>query len=195
MVTTDMRLDEALDFAAWCHEGQVRKGTCVPYIAHPMAVVLLLQHYGASEDTLIAGVLHDVLEDQPDRVNVEELSRRFGATVADLVAQVTKTPTGHWYERAADYLRRMDTMDPRALEIVAADKTHNLRSTLRELEQAADTDEVWGKFQTGFDGQYWWYAEVAGALERRIPEHPLVQALSSMVLTLRSYRATPGSGV
>jgi (p)ppGpp synthase/HD superfamily hydrolase len=57
------RLDRALVLAAAVHEVQVRKGTSVPYIIHPYQVALILDRHGWPEDVVVAGALHDVLED------------------------------------------------------------------------------------------------------------------------------------
>jgi (p)ppGpp synthase/HD superfamily hydrolase len=57
------RVDAALRFAAVAHHGQVRKGSDVPYVMHPFHVGLILDRYGFGEDVVIAGILHDVLED------------------------------------------------------------------------------------------------------------------------------------
>jgi (p)ppGpp synthase/HD superfamily hydrolase len=57
------RIDAALRFAAVAHHGQVRKGTAVPYVMHPFHVGLILDRHGFGEDVVVAGILHDVLED------------------------------------------------------------------------------------------------------------------------------------
>ena len=65
---TDVRLDArflaAVALAAELHEGQVRKGTGVPYLAHPLGVASLVLEAGGAEDEAIAGLLHDAVEDQ-----------------------------------------------------------------------------------------------------------------------------------
>lgn len=59
------RYAEALRFATYAHLGQVRKGTAIPYITHPVSVSALVAQYGGDEDQMIAGLLHDVIEDCP----------------------------------------------------------------------------------------------------------------------------------
>ena len=61
------RLSSAIRFASYAHQDEFRKGTTIPYIVHPLDVVSILMKNGASEDLVIAGVLHDVLEDTPIR--------------------------------------------------------------------------------------------------------------------------------
>ncbi len=63
MIAYSERLDRALVLAAAVHQVQVRKGTAVPYIIHPYQVALILDRHGWPEDVVVAGALHDVLED------------------------------------------------------------------------------------------------------------------------------------
>lgn len=82
------RYAAALKYALDAHGGQLRKGSAIPYITHPVAVSALLAQFGYSEDLVIAGLLHDTIEDP--KVPYAELERDFGRHVADLVAGVTE---------------------------------------------------------------------------------------------------------
>ena len=64
-ISWSTRIDAALRFAAAAHHEDVRKGTQIPYVMHPFHVGLILDRHGFSEDVVVAGILHDVLED-PD---------------------------------------------------------------------------------------------------------------------------------
>ena len=57
------RINHALAFAAKHHDQQVRKGTRLPYLTHPANVAIILTRYGCDETTVVAGILHDVIED------------------------------------------------------------------------------------------------------------------------------------
>ena len=57
------RINHAFAFAAKHHDQQVRKGTRLPYLTHPANVAVILTRYGCTEDTVVAGILHDVVED------------------------------------------------------------------------------------------------------------------------------------
>src|SRR6266851_503398 len=73
------RFAEALTYAERVHAGQTRKGTSIPYIAHPLGVASIALEHGANEDEAIAALLHDAIEDSPDpRLVKEELRRRRG---------------------------------------------------------------------------------------------------------------------
>jgi (p)ppGpp synthase/HD superfamily hydrolase len=65
-MTLSARYAEAVAYAADAHAGQVRKGTSIPYISHPLAVSALVLEHGGDEDQAIAALLHDVLEDCGD---------------------------------------------------------------------------------------------------------------------------------
>src|SRR5690348_15416705 len=87
------RINHALAFAAKHHDRQVRKGTRLPYLTHPANVALVLTRYGRDEDTVIAGILHDVIEDcvrEPyTRAMLEQrIGDKFGMTGLDTVLAV-----------------------------------------------------------------------------------------------------------
>lgn len=84
---TDYALSDAVLFAANAHAGQVRKYTGEPYINHPIQVMNSLRNAGFAGHVLAAAVLHDVVEDCG--VSPEEIARKFGPTVRDLVLEVT----------------------------------------------------------------------------------------------------------
>ena len=72
------RIERALGVARLSHEGATRKGTSIPYIEHPVSVAVLLESYGYGEDLVVAGLLHDTVEDTKyDRVEVQERLNRF----------------------------------------------------------------------------------------------------------------------
>src|SRR5262245_24388558 len=83
------RYDAALALAARAHRSQLRKGTDLPYIAHPVHVSLILIRHGFGEDLAIAGLLHDVVEDTD--VPLYRIAAEFGDEVAGLVAAVSET--------------------------------------------------------------------------------------------------------
>ena len=87
-------INHALAFAAKHHDRQVRKGTKLPYLTHPANVAIILTRYGRDDDEVVAGILHDVIEDcVRDGFSREMLEQRigdkFGATVLDTVLAVT----------------------------------------------------------------------------------------------------------
>src|ERR1700681_4867763 len=79
------RFEQALTYAAILHSGQVKKGTAVPYIGHLLMVTGIALEHGADEDEAIAALLHDAVEDQGGAPTGDEIRRRFGGAVADIV--------------------------------------------------------------------------------------------------------------
>ena len=78
-----MKIQKAIVFATLAHEGQCRKGTNIPYIVHPMEVMQILTANGCNETVILAGILHDTLEDT--QTTPEDILHIFGQEVLDLV--------------------------------------------------------------------------------------------------------------
>ena len=133
---TSDRVKHAIEVAKQAHEGQTRK-TGEPYIVHPLAVKKILEDWGMDEDTVIAGVLHDTIEDTD--LTLDDIKEEFGPSVAFLVDGVTKLSTARNGMRDIDtylpatkdnFLRLMIALgdDIRVLIIKLADRLHNLRT-------------------------------------------------------------------
>ncbi len=124
-------IGRAYDVAEEMHRGQIRKSG-EPYLIHPMNVAEILADLGMDEETIIAGLLHDVVEDTP--YTNEELAKDFGAEVELLVDGVTKLGSLKFEskeERQAENLRKMFlamSKDIRVLIIKLSDRLHNLRT-------------------------------------------------------------------
>ena len=130
------RIKKAVAMAKKAHEGQFRK-TGEPYIVHPLAVKKILEEWGMDEDTIIAGILHDTVEDTD--LHLDDIKQEFGESVAFLVDGVTKLSTARNGMRDIDtylpetrdnFLRLMIALgdDIRVLIIKLADRLHNLRT-------------------------------------------------------------------
>ncbi|NLB17767.1 MAG: HD domain-containing protein, partial [Syntrophomonadaceae bacterium] len=119
------------------HMGQKRKSG-EDYVTHPMAVAVILADLGMDENTLVAGLLHDAVEDTPYKL--EDLQKEFGEEVALLVDGVTKLGSLVFEskeERQAENLRKMFlamSKDIRVLIIKLSDRLHNLR-TINYMDQ------------------------------------------------------------
>ena len=107
------RFSEALVLAEGLHRRQTRKGNAIPYVAHLMAVAATVLEWGGDEDTAIAALLHDAVEDQGGDDTADLIRARFGDRVADLVLHCTDSTTADpaakrpWLERKAAYLDRL----------------------------------------------------------------------------------------
>ena len=130
------RLDKAIKIATNAHAGQFRKSGD-PYISHPLAVMKILEDWGMDEDTVIAGVLHDTVEDTD--LTIKDIEKEFGEQVAFLVDGVTKLSAARsgmrdldtYLPQTKDNLLRLlvaTGADIRVLIIKLADRLHNLRT-------------------------------------------------------------------
>jgi len=126
-----LRLHKAIKFAIKTHEvyqKQKRKGKDVAYIVHPMTVALILSENKASEDVVLAGVLHDTIEDsiQEKRVSYDMINERFGMEVADLVWSVTeKEKEDSWQKRKKKALEEIKGFSEDSLFLKSADVVSN----------------------------------------------------------------------
>ncbi len=133
--STLRQIEKAYQVAERWHRGQKRKSGD-PYITHPLAVTTILAELGMDPATLMAGLLHDTVEDT--EYGLEDLRRDFGDVVTLLVDGVTKLDKVKFGEAAqAETVRKMVVAmakDPRVLVIKLADRLHNMR-TMRYLKR------------------------------------------------------------
>src|SRR5512147_552833 len=125
------RIREAAEFGASAHKGQKRLSG-EPYIAHPVAAAAILADLRLDADTIVAAILHDVIEDTP--TPKDQLAAKFGADVAELVDAVTKLDQIKFKSREeaqAESFRKMllaMVRDLRVILVKLADRTHNMRT-------------------------------------------------------------------
>ena len=141
---------KAVDFATEKHQGQVRKGKVeTPYIKHPLNVAQILANCDAKDEVIIAGILHDVVEDSP--TTVEDLVKNFGINIASMVAGVTeKGENMTWKERLDTYLEKVKSSNNGSKMICAADKIDNMNSIIACLE---DGYNIFDKMSAGKNEQ------------------------------------------
>ncbi len=151
--STDIRMiEKAYQVAVGAHEGQKRKSG-EPYIIHPICVAIILADLEMDKETIVAAMLHDVVEDTA--MTLEEIQDAFGAEVALLVDGVTKLTQLSWsadkVELQAENLRKMFlamAKDIRVILIKLADRLHNMRtmqfqSPHKQKEKARETLEIY----------------------------------------------------
>ncbi|MCI7412678.1 MAG: bifunctional (p)ppGpp synthetase/guanosine-3',5'-bis(diphosphate) 3'-pyrophosphohydrolase, partial [Clostridiales bacterium] len=144
-------IGRAYEKARLLHEGQLRKSG-EPYLIHPIAVAIILAQLGMDDETLVGGLLHDVVEDTA--YTRDQLVQDFGEEVALLVDGVTKLGTLKFdskEEAQAETLRKMFlamSKDIRVLIIKLADRLHNMRtieymSPDKIIEKSRETLEIY----------------------------------------------------
>lgn len=184
------RLDKAIRIAAWAHEqaGQHRKGSDLPYITHPFGVMTIASTVTDDEDTLIACLLHDVLEDVDSSIYSEDQMRQdFGDKVLAYVKDVTKDDSiSDWDERSKAYLDHLEYAAADAAVIVsAADKIHNLLSVLVDYDEVGE--ELWQRFsKQNSDAQVWWYESILAVITKRNAPAQLCNLLADQLDELKA---------
>ncbi len=185
------RFREALDWAAELHADQRRKVSGSPYLAHLLAVAGIVLDYGGDENEAIAALLHDAVEDQGGAATREEIRRRFGEKVVEIVDGCTDsdtTPKPPWRPRKEAFLDRLREASDSVRLVCAADKLHNARSLLQEYR--ARGESLWEHFRGGRDGTLWYHRAVVDVLTHA-GVNPLVEQLGRAVAELEGLAERP----
>jgi len=168
-------IKKALHFAAEKHNKQYRKGSCMPYIVHPVQVAFGVTRYTSDEEVIASAFLHDVLEDCPD-VSVDILQKEFNTRIAQIVEEVSfirdkKCIT--WKEKKEKYLKKIKNVSKEALMIIAVDKMDNLQSYFDALQEKGN---FISRYFGGTSDEYcWFYTEIGKILTATLGEHLIVK--------------------
>ena len=183
------RINHAFAFAAKHHDQQVRKGTRLPYLTHPANVAVILTRYGCGEDTVVAGILHDVVADCVrdgwTRETLDErIGTKFGNSMLEMLLSVTERRIDDdgvelsSDDRKDDYLERLALASEDALWVCAADKVHHANSILSDLRRTSFPETVWGRFAAGREGTVRQYVRVSERLRAIGFNAPIVDELA-----------------
>lgn len=154
------KIEEAIQFALKSHEGQKRKLVNIPYILHPLEVCSIIHNITTDEDVIIAGLLHDTIEDCG--VDPREIIEKFGNRVAAIVQCESEDkysnldPKDTWIQRKEESLMILKMTDEIGVKILwLADKLANLRSFYRSyLKQG---DDIWLQLNQKDKTKHQWY--------------------------------------
>ncbi|WP_165247564.1 HD domain-containing protein [Paludisphaera soli] len=158
------RLEAAMRFAAVAHRDQLRRSSDTPYFQHVAVVAAIVERAGFAEEVVIAGLLHDVVEDTP--TTLDEVAQAFGTEVARLVgfcSEVKLDASGAkrpWIDRKADHLASLAEAPVEARAVVLADKLHNLTAIAHDLARGVD---VWADFHADREQVLWYYDAILEA--------------------------------
>lgn len=185
MTAYSERYNAALTLAACAHREQTRKGSDVPYIVHPVHVSLILLRHGFAEDVVIAGLLHDVVEDSD--VPLADIAAGFGPAVAEMVAALTERKKEGglqrpWEIRKQEALEQIRNASLEAVAVKAADVLHSTHSMSRGLRRQGAS--LWSSFSRGPAKSLWYYQSVAALARERLGAHPLADELDRAVADL-----------
>jgi GTP pyrophosphokinase len=184
------RFDDAVAYALAAHDRQVRKGTEIPYAAHLLGVASIVLEAGGSEDEAIAALLHDVVEDQGGAERLDDVTRRFGERVAQVVHECSaedKTGDPGWRMRKERYIDGVTGCSSSALLVSLADKLYNARAILSDYR--AIGPRLWERFnadESQGESVLWYYDALVGAYAART-DAPARSSQSSAAPSARSH--------
>lgn len=163
-------IEQAIRAASVLHKDQVRKGQVpYPYITHLCAVAMIISDYTNDENTIVAALLHDTLEDTD--YTVEELTDDFGTSVATIVSTLTEPPLkgnekSALVEQKKQYLKQLRDANEETLIVLAGDKIHTMRSVVEEYYE--DHSGFIAEFGTSMESRMLLYQEISNILNRNL---------------------------
>lgn len=196
------RINHAFAFAAKHHDQQVRKGTRLPYLTHPANVAVILTRYQQDEDTVVAGILHDVVEDwvrdgYTSEMLDERIGEKFGAPVLEAILQVTERRQDDEgvelssEDRKNAFLSQLSAAGNSARWLCAADLTHTGSALLADLRRTSYPETVWGRFAAGREGTVRWYRLAYERLAEVGFDTPIMHELREVVASLEAAATAP----
>ena len=134
------KIEEAYEYAKEMHSGQFRKSG-EEYISHPIAVAEIVASMKLDTDSVCAALLHDTVEDRPDKATLADIKNQFGQSVADLVDGLTKLMAIPFEDKEEEHLENLRKMflamskDIRVIFIKLCDRLHNMRTLSSHTEE------------------------------------------------------------
>jgi hypothetical protein len=182
------KIQKAIKFAAKTHnqyQQQKRKGKEIPYITHPLTVGMILSLAKASEDVIVAGILHDTIEDSIDekKVTTKMIKERFGNEVLKLVLSVTEQDKSlSWEKRKAEALEHIKHFSHEAVLLKSADVISNVSELIDDYKRYGD--DVFERFNSSKEKIVQSQLKVISALVSNWPESSLAWDLKFLASDL-----------
>jgi predicted HD phosphohydrolase len=192
-------INHALAFAAKYHDQQVRKGTRLPYLTRPANVALILTRYGQDDQTVIAGILHDVVEHAGRTQHagadaLERVEEKFGAELVATLQGVSERRLDDdgvelsTDDRRDDYLERLGAASDAGRWLAAAANLHEAGGLLADLRRTEFPESVWNRFAAGREGTVSWYRRIHDRLRTLGFSAPIMDELLLLVEELEQWR-------
>lgn len=184
------KIAQALALAVEAHNGQKRKGTNIPYLAHPMGVASIALDHGADEEQAMAALLHDAVEDGGPHY-AKRIRDQFGDRVADIVEGCTDgVPDSSgkkeaWKPRKERYISHLQKATDDVLLVSGSDKLHNARAIVEDLLRIGPV--VFDRFTSTQEQTIWYYETLSGVFSSR--GTPVAKALSDTVQRMKQLAA------
>ncbi len=186
------RLNEAIKFSSHLHRNQNRKDKYnTPYVSHLYSVAALISSITDDEDVIIAGLMHDSLEDVP-HYTYDDLVKDFGERVARIVKHVTEPLDANkgddeqmpWLERKEAYLRLLAEGGIESAMVSAADKIHNTESFIFDMK--TEGEAFTSRFPSSLRNKLWFHEQALNIIREKLGEgHPLVTRLIACTLEFK----------
>ena len=194
------RINHAFAFAAKHHDRQVREGARPPYLTHPANLAVMLTRYGRDEETVLAAILHDVIEDCARKPYARDtmltrVREKWGEQVLQDVLGITQRATDDEGndldadERRQDVLARLAAASERARWVYAADRLHEAGSILADLRRTSFPEAVGGRLASGRDGTIAWFRRAYERLQEVGFRAPILDELRATVETLERFES------
>lgn len=192
-------VNHAFAFAAKHHDRQVRKGMkLVPYFTQSANVAVILTRYDRDEKTVVAGILHDVVQDSVREGFTREMleqriGEKFGSDVLAILIAATQRRADDdgielsSEEKKADYIERLGGANEATLWVAAAEKLHSVNSLLSDLRRTVDPNSVWSRVNGGRSVTVEWYRDVVDRLKAAGFAASIVDELEGAVTELESF--------
>lgn len=177
-------VNEAIIFAAGAHDGMRRKQSEAPYILHPMEAAVIAGSLTDDQDVIAAAALHDAVEDAG--VSIEEIQRRFGKRVAELVLSETEDKREHlpkagtWKlrkEEAIQLLKETKDLDIKVLYL--SDKLANMRSIYCTWQK--EGCDMWKQFNQQDPAEHAWYYRSISENISELADTPAYQEFNELI--------------
>ena len=178
------RLNEAIKLSSHLHRNQNRKDEYnTPYVSHLYSVAALISSATDDEDIIIAGLMHDSLEDVPHYA-YDDLVKDFGERVAQIVLHVAEPLDAYkgedeqlpWLERKQAYLNVLCEGGVESAAVSAADKIHNTESFILDMKKEGEA--FTSRFPSSLRNKVWFHEQVLTIIREKLGEdHPLVVRL------------------
>ena len=181
------RINHAFAFAAKYHGAVAPPGAGMDYVAHPANVAVILARYGCEQATIVAGILHHVLEETASEhraVLERKIADKFGPVVLAIARDAVEPKLDRrgaersWQSCKQEYLTLLALAEPRALDIIVADELHACGSTHTALRRLG-FESLRTVSRAGSDQTIWWYRSMLEILESR-SEWPRREMLSEL---------------
>ncbi len=167
------KIQHAINRASKLHQNQLRyDAEKTPHIAHLISVAILVAEHTDDEDTIVAAIMHDSIEDVPD-YTISDLTTEFGDNVSRMVSSLSEDTTMlDWKERKYDYLNNIKQGGINVAIISLADKVHNFEGMIEMWK--SDHNIYWANYFKDISHRLEFYEDLYMVFESYLPDHPLL---------------------